>query len=107
MPYGSIMIFLLSLHGNHIKHHCSSLRNRNVTLTPDLELEGRPRHMYKAVLQLLTDVFDAKISAEDLLAETVRCLLVYRNERQQRMSAALEGLKTTQDMMPLAAESIV
>src|SRR2546430_1460383 len=84
-----------------------ALRNRNVTLTPDLELEGRPRHMYKAVLQLLTDVFDAKISAEDLLAETVRCLLVYRNERQQRMSAALEGLKTTQDMMPLAAESIV
>jgi hypothetical protein len=84
-----------------------ALRNRNITLTPDLELEGRPRQLYKAVLHLLTDVFEEKISAADLLAETIRCLLVYRNERQQRMSAALEGLKTTQDSMPLAAEAIV
>ena len=78
-----------------------ALRNRNITLTPELELEGRPRLLYKAVLQLLTDVHEEKISAEDLLAETIRCLLVYRNERQQRMSAALESIKTTQDSMPL------
>jgi len=82
-------------------------RNRNVTLTPELELEGSPRQMYKDVLQLLTDVHLQKVAAEDLLTEVMRCLLVYRNERQQRMSVLLEDLRTAGDVSTLSAETII
>jgi len=84
-----------------------ALRNRNITLTPDVELEGRPKELYKNVLQLLTDVHTNKVSADDLLAETIRCLLIFRNERQQRMQTLLAGLKTSEDILPLSAEDIV
>ena len=84
-----------------------ALRNRNITLTPDVELEGRPKELYKNVLQLLTDVHTNKVSADDLFAETIRCLLIFRNERQQRMQTLLAGLKTSEDILPLSAEDIV
>ncbi len=49
-----------------------AFRNRAITLTPDINLVGRPPHIYKATLQLLTDVYEGRITAEDLLAETLR-----------------------------------
>ncbi len=84
-----------------------ALRNRNVTLTPDVELEGRPKELYKSVLQLLADVYTKRVSAEDLLAETIRCLLIFKDERKQRMQTLLAGLKSSEDMIPLSAEAIV
>lgn len=84
-----------------------ALRNRNVTLTPDLNLVGRPPKLYQTVLQLLNDVYEGKVLAEDMLAEVVRCLLVVREERQQRMKTLLAGLKTAKDAIPLSSEAIV
>ncbi len=84
-----------------------ALRNRNETLTPTSNLVGRPPALYQAVLQLLTDVYENTISAEDLLAETVRWLLVVKEEKRQRMDTMLAALKTTEGAVPLSAEAIV
>lgn len=84
-----------------------ALRNRNITLTPDLDLVGRPPKLYQAVLELLTCVHTNKVSAEDVLAEIVRCLLIYRNERKQRINILLEAVKSSEDTIPLSAEAIV
>jgi DNA adenine methylase len=86
-----------------------ALRNRNVTLTPDLDLEGRPKELYTKTLQLLTDVHEGRVSPKDLLAETIRCLLIFRNERDQRIETLLQELKgsVTEDAIPLSAEAII
>lgn len=84
-----------------------ALRNRNITLTPDVNLVGRPRGLYQAALQLLTDIHVGAVSPEALLAETMRWLLIVREERRQRMETLLAGLRTTESMMPLSAEAII
>lgn len=84
-----------------------ALRNRNATLTPESNLVGRPPALYQAVLQLLTDVYTAVISAEDLLTETLRWLLIVKAEKQQRMETMLAALRTTEGAVPLSAEAIV
>jgi len=84
-----------------------ALRNRDVTLTPDLDLVGRPPQLYQAVLELLDDVHRGRVEADDLLAETVRHLLTLRNERQQRIHSLLAELKSAAGATPLAAEDII
>jgi hypothetical protein len=84
-----------------------ALRNRNVALTPGVNLVGRPPKLYQAALELLDDVHQGRITASELLAETIRCLLIARNEKRQRMETLLADLKTSADAMPLAAEEIV
>jgi hypothetical protein len=84
-----------------------ALRNRNVTLTPVVNLVGRPPKLYEAALQLLDDVHQGSITAEEMLAETIRCLIIARNEKRQRMKTLLADLNKSEDAMPLSAEEIV
>jgi hypothetical protein len=84
-----------------------ALRNRNTTLTPAVNLVGRPPKLYEAALQLLDNVHQGKITAEELLAETFRCLIIARNEKRQRMETLLADLKKSEDAIPLSAEEIV
>jgi DNA adenine methylase len=84
-----------------------ALRNRDITLTLDVNLVGRPPHIYKATLQLLTDVYEGKITAEDLLAETIRRLLIMRDEQLLRMNTWIAALKTSTSTLPLSSEDIV
>jgi DNA adenine methylase len=84
-----------------------ALRNRNATLTPNLNLVGRPPKLYQTVLQLLTDVHEGKVSAENMLAEVIRCLLVVRDEQRVRMQTLLAQLETVKDATPLSSEAIV
>lgn len=84
-----------------------ALRNRNTTLTKDLNLVGRPPQLYAAVLELLDDVYNERVSSEDLLAETVRLLINVRDERQERIKALVGALRTTEDALPLSSEEIV
>ena len=84
-----------------------ALRNRNMTLTPDVNLVGRPPEVYQNTLQLLTDVYEQRVSAEDLLAETVRCLIVLRDEQRLRMEGLLAQLQNSGDAIPLSTEGIV
>jgi len=84
-----------------------ALRSRNVALTLAINLLGRPLKLYQAALQLLDDVYTLKITASDLLAETIRCLLIARNEKRQRMETLLADLKKSEDATPLSAEEII
>lgn len=84
-----------------------ALRNRNIVLTPDVNLVGRPPKLYQTVLQLLHHVYMGRVSPDDLLAETVRHLLIVRNERQQRITSLRADLKTSEESVPLSSEAIV
>ncbi|MEH2038054.1 restriction endonuclease, SacI family [Nostoc sp.] len=84
-----------------------ALRNRNITLTPAVNLVGRPPKLYEAALQLLDDVHEGRIAAEELLAQTIRCLIIARNEKRQRMETLLADLKKSEDAIPLSAEEII
>lgn len=55
-------------------------RTHVMTLTPALNLGGRPSKLHEYTLQLLSDVYENRVTAEDLLAETVRCLIIWRDE---------------------------
>lgn len=86
-----------------------ALRNRNTTLKPNMDLEGRPKEVYRRTLLLLADVQKGKVSAKDLLTETIRCLLVYGSEKQERMKSLLAGLEAASrgGRVPLSAEGIM
>lgn len=84
-----------------------ALRNRNIVLTPDLNLVGRPPSLYKAILQLLADVHEGKVSPDDLLVETVRNLLIFRDEQNKRMQELKAGLQSLDKSVKLSSEGIV
>lgn len=84
-----------------------ALRNRNTTLTKDVNLVGKPPQLYQAVLNLLDDVHCDRVAAEDLIAEIIRLLLIDRNQRQQRIEALVETLNTSEGAVPLSSEDIV
>jgi hypothetical protein len=84
-----------------------AFRNRYVTLTPDINLVGRPPAIYTATLQLLDAVHKDKLSAEDLLTEILRWLITVRDEKRDRMRSLLAVLKTSRGETLLSAEGIV
>ncbi|MCA9910075.1 MAG: restriction endonuclease, SacI family, partial [Anaerolineae bacterium] len=84
-----------------------AFRNRNVTLTPDLIMAGRPEELYKATLQLLTDIQTGLISASEVLVETIRVLLIVRDEQKGQIESLLSGLQLMGDTTALSAEAIV
>lgn len=85
-----------------------ALRNRNNTLTKDFNLVGRPPQLYRAILNLLDDVYNNRVLPFDLLTETVRWLIILRNERQQRLESLIQTLNATRDdTLLLSCEDIV
>lgn len=82
-------------------------RTINTPLAPPLVITGRPRRMYVDTIQLLDDVFHNRITAEQLLGETIRQLLLLQQEQQGRMEQLLAELATTGSSVPLAVEEIV
>jgi DNA adenine methylase len=84
-----------------------ALRNRNETLVKGMNLVGRPPQLYTYVLDLLDDVQNNRIAADDLLGETIRWLLIIRNEQQQRIESMIKDLRTTQGALPLSSEQTV
>src|ERR1051326_109715 len=84
-----------------------AFRNRNVVLTPDLNMVGRPPQLYKATLQLLTDVYEDRISAENLLGETIRWLLIIKEEQSSIRNSLLADLRSSTGVLPLSSEDIV
>jgi hypothetical protein len=83
-----------------------TLRNIDHPLTTDHELVGRPRDLYRKTLELLEDVAEERIAADVLLVETVRVLLLLRDEKLARMASLLGALERTEGALPLSSESI-
>ena len=84
-----------------------TLRNQNTPLNVDTELVGRPRDLYKNTLLVLDDVAKGKISAERVLTETIRLLLVVRDERKARIDTLVKGFEQGMGALPLCVEAIV
>ena len=84
-----------------------AFRNRNTTLTPNLDLLGRHPLVYQATLQVLDDVYTGKTTAEDVLAETIRWLVIIREEKRLRLNTMLADLNASSGDVPLAAEMII
>jgi hypothetical protein len=78
-----------------------------VILTRDLNLVGKPPQLYQFVLELLDDVSNYRVQPEDLLAETIRWLIIDRDEKQLRIETLIQELKTTEGAIPLSSEDIV
>ncbi|AHI25805.1 DNA methyltransferase [Komagataeibacter xylinus] len=84
-----------------------TLRNIGQPLTTDRELVGRPRDLYKKTLELLEDVALRRIPADVLFVETVRVLLLLRDETLARMASLLKTLARSSGALPLSSEAIV
>jgi hypothetical protein len=84
-----------------------ALRNIGKPLLADQEIIGRPRRLYRDVLQLLDDVFAGRVSANTVAAEAIRLLLIMRDEGDDRRAQLLANLQRNADALPLASEDIV
>jgi AraC-like DNA-binding protein len=84
-----------------------TLRNINQPLLKDTVLVGRPRELYVKTLELLDDVAVGRIPTETLFVETVRILLLMRDEKLARMESLLSSLQRTEDALPLSSEQIL
>jgi hypothetical protein len=83
-----------------------TLRNQNTPLMPDTELVERPREVYKFTLELLDSVARNKIKADDILTETIRTLLVMRDEKLERMNELISSLNRGRGALPLSSEAM-
>lgn len=82
-------------------------RTLNKPLTQSSGLQGRPQSMYDALVQLLDKAYQGKVTEINLLAETIRQLLLLKQEQKTRMQQLLDELKTTGNGIPLSSEDIV
>src|ERR1700689_2929925 len=84
-----------------------TLRNMDQTLTTRVVLIGRPMAMYQSALQLLDDVRSGKTSAQDILNESIRLLLLDRDARKARLKTLLSGVGRMANALPLSSEDTV
>ena len=84
-----------------------TLRTLGHALTTNHELVGRPRELYVKTLELLEVVAENRADAENVLIETVRVLILLRDEKTARMESLLGALSRTEGALPLSTEAIV
>jgi SacI-like restriction endonuclease len=84
-----------------------TLRNMDQTLTTKVVLVGRPLLMYKEALKLLDDVHAGRVSAQDVLNESNRLLLLDRDARAARLKTLLSGVRSVPGTLPLSSEDTV
>jgi len=84
-----------------------TLRNMDQTLTTEVVLVGRPANMYKDALHILDDVQRGRVSAQDVLDESIRLLLIERDARKARLKILLSGVRSACNALPLSSEDTV
>ena len=84
-----------------------ALRNIDAPLTKDVNIIGRPVQVYRDTIQILDDVANGIVTAEDVLADTIRLLCIVRNEKSRRTETLLAGIEASKDSLPLSSEEIV
>lgn len=84
-----------------------TLRNMDQTLTPRVVLVGRPEKMYQDALQLLDDVHRGRVSAQAVLCESIRLLLLEKQARQNRLETLLAGFERAVERPLLSSEDTV
>lgn len=84
-----------------------AFRNINSVLTPDISLVGRPKELYETTIELINLVHNGEYSADLLLTEVIRDLLIYKMDKEQRIRSLKEELASTEGNLPLSSEDIV
>lgn len=86
-----------------------AFRNKNEILTTETRLAVRAGSnlLYQTTLKLLTDVHIGKITAEALLTEIIRWLLMIRNENRLRIDTLRANLRSSRETTALSSEGIV
>lgn len=84
-----------------------AFRNKNTVMTPDLELEGRPKSVYKATLNILDSVGKKKATPTDVLLEIFRLLVLIKNEKRDRLESLMREVRKSSENLPLSGEAIV
>ncbi len=84
-----------------------TLRNMDQTLTTKVVLVGRPAVMYQDALRLLDDVRAGRVTAKDVLDESIRLLLLERDARKVRLKTLLSGVGRVANALPLSSEDTV
>jgi len=84
-----------------------ALRNISTSLAAPMSIVGTPRKLYEELILLLDDVHTGKITAEELLMEGIRVLLLLRNERDERIRQLLNELASSDREASLSSEEIV
>ena len=82
-------------------------RTKNIVLTKNQKLRGRPTQMYEYILAILAAVHQGQLSARYLIDESVRLLIIERDKRRKRLEILLEGLRKDTSELPLSSEDIV
>lgn len=82
-------------------------RTINLPLALPLVLSGRPKRMYEDTIQLLDDVYQEKVTANALLTETIRQLLLLKDEQDGRIQQLISELAESKHSIPLSSEEIV
>jgi hypothetical protein len=77
------------------------------TLTTKVVLVGRPAAMYQDALRVLDDVHKENVSAQDVLDESIRLLLLERDARKARLKTLLSGVGRVTTALPLSSEDTV
>ncbi len=84
-----------------------AFRNIDKPLSTTVAIVGRPMQVYQDTIQILEEVATGRLSAEDVLTDTIRLLVVVREEKKQRMSTLVASLQHNNDVIPLSSEAIV
>lgn len=84
-----------------------AFRTNKTIIEPGVELVGRPKKLYAAIITLITAIYDGTLKAKNVLAEIIRWLLIIRAERKQRIETLFASLKGTAQDLSIPAENIV
>jgi SacI restriction endonuclease len=84
-----------------------AFRTKNIVLDLNQKLRGRPPQLYEAVLEILEAIQFRRISASVVLRETIRLLIIERDERTKRLQELKQRLQRQSDELPLSSEDTV
>ncbi|MDE1827640.1 MAG: restriction endonuclease, SacI family [Candidatus Micrarchaeota archaeon] len=84
-----------------------ALRNRDQALNKKIDMVGRPREVYIYTIDVLDAVQRNVVNSEDVLIEVIRQLIIFKNEKGDRMKKLLESLGRSKGSLPLSSEAII
>lgn len=84
-----------------------AFRTKNIVLDLNQKLRGRPTQLYEYILEILDAIHSGKVSADAVLRELIRVLILERNERAERLQGLKQSLQEQSVELALSSEETV
>lgn len=84
-----------------------AMRTKDQPISANADIVGKPKWVYKEMAQVLDDLAEGRVSAEAILADVVRVLVVIREEHAERLAELKAALPSPDEVRPLSSEAIV